>query len=226
MTQAVVFDCDGVLVENTSSWRNIHEQFGTIDEEGDRDLNDFLDGVISEEEFVERDIDKWKKVQPEIHRDDIMRCYSGVSLMNGAREVIEELRSRGIYVAIISSGVDLLVGTIARMLKVDDWAANGFEWDEDGWLVKGLPTVVYSHNKGIMVEKLIGINNFDSASVFCIGDSSTDLSMRVGDSQFIGFNPARNRAISAFEAAEVPIVIEKDLRRIWPILFPGEVLAH
>jgi phosphoserine phosphatase len=225
MLQAVVFDCDGVLTDNGSSWQIIHHRFGT---DNDKALSDkstlelFLDGEISESDFVEDDIRRWKEVQPEIHRDDIVRCYSGISLMSGARDVVGELQTRGVFVAIISSGVDLFVSAIASMLKVDDWAANGFEWDEGGWLVKGLPTRVFSHNKGLMVEKLVEINGFTPAGVVCVGDSSTDLSMRIDGSRFIGFNPARQRATSAFECAGVPIVVEKDLKEIWPHLYPGE----
>ena len=222
---AVVFDCDGVLTDNGSSWQNIHSKFGTGSADNGahkKTLELFLDGKITEEEFVEHDIRLWKGVKPEIHRDDIMRCYSGVGLMQGARDVVEELHSRGIYVAIVSSGVDLFVGAIANMLKVDDWAANGFEWDEDGFLERGLPTRVYSHNKGLMVEKLARINGFETGGIVSIGDSSTDLSMKVGDSSFIGFNPARERAFAAFQDSGVPIVESKDLRDIWPYIFDGE----
>lgn len=219
--EAVVFDCDGVLIDNISSWWAIHEYFGTRNEEM---LEKFLNKEITEEEFVNHDVEEWKKVQPEIHREDIMRCYSGVKLMPGAREVVNELQSRGIFVAIVSSGVDLLIGTIANMLKVDDWAANGFEWDEEGFLVKGAPTRVYSHDKGIMVEKLIRINKLNSENVISVGDSSTDLSMKVGESKFIGFNPARERAVKEFERAGVPIVENRNLRDLWPIMFDGEDL--
>ena len=219
--EAVVFDCDGVLIDNISSWWAIHEHFGTRNEQM---LERFLNQEITEEEFVNHDIKEWKKVQSEIHKDDIMRCYSGVKLMKGAREVVEELQARGIFVAIVSSGVDLLIGTIASMLKVDDWAANGFEWDENNHLVKGLPTRVYSHNKGLMVEKLIRIKNLNPQNVISIGDSSTDLSMKVGESGFIGFNPARERATNAFKNAGVSIIENKDLREIWPILFPNETI--
>ncbi|MBU03550.1 MAG: hypothetical protein CMA58_00995 [Euryarchaeota archaeon] len=218
---AVVFDCDGVLIDNISSWWAIHEYFGTRNEEM---LEKFLNKEITEEEFVNHDVEEWKKVQSKIHMDDIMRCYSGVKLMPGAREVIKELQSKGIFVAIVSSGVDLLIGTIANMLKVDDWAANGFEWDEDGYLIKGAPTKVYSHDKGIMVEKLIRINNLKSKNVISVGDSSTDLSMKVGESKFIGFNPARERAVEEFEKARVSIVYNRDLRDLWPIMFDGEIL--
>ncbi len=219
--EAVVFDCDGVLIDNISSWWAIHEHFGTRNEEM---LEKFLNKEITEEEFVNHDVEEWKKVQPKIHMDDIMRCYAGVKLMPGAREVISELQSKGVFVAIVSSGVDLLIGTIANMLKVDDWAANGFEWDEEGFLTKGAPTKVYSHDKGIMVEKLIRINDLNPINVISVGDSSTDLSMKVGDSKFIGFNPARERAIEEFERANVPIIKKRDLRELWPIIFDGEKL--
>ena len=223
-TIAVVFDCDGVLTDNGSSWQNIHTKFGTDSKDGShkKTLEMFLDGKITEEEFVEHDIRLWKSVKSDIHRDDIMRCYSGVGLMKGARDVVGELQSRGIYVAIVSSGVDLFVGAIANMLKVDDWAANGFEWDEDGFLQRGLPTRVYSHNKGLMVDKLARINGFDTSGIVSIGDSSTDLSMKIGESSFIGFNPARERALSSFLESGVPVVESKDLRDVWPHIFDGE----
>ena len=223
-TIAVVFDCDGVLTDNGSSWQNIHTKFGTDSKDGSHKetLEMFLDGKITEEEFVEHDIRLWKSVKSDIHRDDIMRCYSGVGLMKGARDVVGELQSRGIYVAIVSSGVDLFVGAIANMLKVDDWAANGFEWDEDGFLQRVLPTRVYSHNKGLMVDKLARINGFDTSGIVSIGDSSTDLSMKIGESSFIGFNPARERALNSFLESGVPVVESKDLRDIWPHIFDGE----
>lgn len=219
MAEAVVFDCDGVLADNGSSWLAIHDYFGTENQET---LELFLDGKVSEEEFVEADIRIWREVQEEIKKDDIMRCYSGIKLIKGAREVVEELKNRGVFVAIVSSGVDIFVGTIANMLKVDDWAANGFEWDKDDNLIGGIPTRVYSHRKGLMVEKLIEIHGFDEKKVFSVGDSSTDLSMKIGDSNFIGFNPVRERAIHAFEGSNVPIVFEKDLRKIWPLIFGEE----
>ena len=228
MVSAVVFDCDGVLSDNGSSWQNIHNKFGTISHNGSEHskmLKKFLDGAISEEEFVEFDIRVWRSVKPDIHRDDIMRCYSGVELMEGAREVVAELQRRGVYVAIVSSGVDVFVGAIASMLKVDDWVANGFEWDDDGFLIRGLPTRVLTHSKGLMVEKLARINGFKMNEIISVGDSGTDLSMRVENSAFIGFNPSRPRALEAFESAAVPIVEGKDLRMIWPLIYPGEKLS-
>ena len=151
-----------------------------------------------------------------------MRCYSGINLMEGSRDVVEELNRRGVFVAIVSAGVDVFVGVIANMLSVDDWAANGFEWDDEGWLQGPAPTKVNSHDKGIMVEKLSRIKELEPTSIVSVGDSSTDLSMMIPGSRFIGFNPARQRARDAFEDAGVPMVDSKDLRDIWEHIFEGE----
>jgi HAD superfamily phosphoserine phosphatase-like hydrolase len=161
----------------------------------------------------------WLDIQEKIHMDEIMRCFSGVKLMKGARDVVEELKKRGIYVAIVSSGVARFIGSIAHMLQVDDWAANDFSWDEEGFLSGPAPSMVDSHDKGLMVKKLSEINKFIPEKIWSIGDSSTDLSMQIPNSNFIGFNPARQRSLDAFKNANVPIVLERDLRMIWPIIF-------
>ena len=214
--QAVVFDCDGVLVDIGSSWQQIHEHFDTNNLET---LEKFLNKEITDDEFMAMDIKMWLDIQEKIHMDEIMRCFSGVKLMKGARDVVEELKKRGIYVAIVSSGVARFIGSIAHMLRVDDWAANDFSWDEEGFLSGPAPSMVDSHDKGLMVKKLSEINKFIPEKIWSIGDSSTDLSMQIPNSNFIGFNPARQRSLDAFKNANVPIVLERDLRMIWPIIF-------
>ena len=91
--EAVVFDCDGVLVDITSSWQQIHNYFGTNNKEN---LTRFLEKEISDDEFMELDVKLWLEIQEEIHMDEIMRCFSGVKLMKGAREVIVII-SHGIF---------------------------------------------------------------------------------------------------------------------------------
>ena len=156
--KAVCFDCDGVLIDTISSWRIIHEHFGTNSGEM---LDRFLRGEVTDEEFMADDIGLWKSVQSDIHRDELMRCYQGVKLMTGARELVEALQARGITVAIVSAGVALLIGSIAKLLKVDDWISNGFQYDEDGFLLDEGIVRVPAHHKDDMVEKLVRIHNLD-----------------------------------------------------------------
>lgn len=217
--KAVCFDCDGVLVDTISSWRIIHEYFGTNSGEM---LDRFLRGEISDAEFMADDIGLWKSVQPEIHRDELMRCYQGVKLMTGARELIEALQARGVIVAIVSAGVDLLIGSIAKMLNVDDWVSNGFLYDENGFLLDDGDVRVPAHHKDAMVEKFARINDLEPSEIVSVGDNHTDMSMRIPGSGFIGFNGQKQIAIDGFADAGVPHVQEKDCRLLWPHLFNGE----
>ena len=152
MLKCVVFDCDGVLVDAVSSWSTLHDYFGTNSDEA---FASFLRGEITDDEFMRIDIQLWKEVEPQIHRDEIFRAFKGAKLMPGARAVISELKSRGIYVAIVSAGVDIFVASIAAMLAADDWIANGFVFDDDGWLGDEGIARVRGSDKGLIVSRLL-----------------------------------------------------------------------
>ena len=217
--KAVCFDCDGVLVDTISSWRIIHEHFGTNSGEM---LDRFLRGEVSDEEFMGDDIRLWKSVHPQIHRDELMRCFQGIKLMPGARELVQALQSRGVLVAIVSAGVDLLIGSIAQMLNVDDWVSNGFRYDDDGFLLDEGEVRVPAHHKDDMISKMARIHNLDPSDIVSVGDNHTDLSMMIPGSGFIGFNGEKQIAIDGFAEAGVPHVQEKDCRLLWPHFFEGE----
>ena len=51
--KVVVFDCDGVLVDSVSSWKTLHDYFGT---DNSHNLKRFIDGEISDTEFMRLDI--------------------------------------------------------------------------------------------------------------------------------------------------------------------------
>lgn len=148
----VVFDCDGVLVDSVSSWKTLHDGFGT---DNSKNLSRFIAGEISDVEFMRSDIAMWKEIRSPIHRDELFRMYSGISLMPGARELVSRLQEHGVYVAIVSAGVDLFVSSIAALLKVDDWIANGFEFDDDDYLSDNGICRLHASGKGEIIERLI-----------------------------------------------------------------------
>ncbi len=211
----VAFDCDGVLADSISSWKTIHDHYGT--DSGDL-LAKFMAGELTDSEFMAADIALWKAKSPKIHRDDIFRAYSGCKLMEGAKELVADLKSQGIYVAIVSAGVDLYVQSIAAMVKADDWIANGFEFDEDGWLLDQGIVRVPSMAKDVSINKLIKMIDCPPERLVCVGDSSMDLSMHIEGSTFIGFNPQRETAKSAFDEAKIPVVESKNLDDLRPFL--------
>ena len=215
LPECVVFDCDGVLVDAISSWRTLHDHFGTDNE---KNLQLFIDGELSDVEFMRSDIQLWKNKQNPIFKDDLFRAYSGIKLMPGARDLVSELKQRGVYVAIVSAGVDIFVSTIASMLKVDDWIANGFEFGNDDSLSDEGICRLHAGGKGDIIKKLCQINGIDTSKVVSVGDSEMDLSMHIEGSTFIGFNPTRESSLMAFEKAGVEIITEKDLNLLRPLL--------
>jgi len=211
----VVFDCDGVLVDAVSSWRTLHDHFGT---DNAKNLQHFINGELSDVEFMRSDIQLWKNKQNPIFKDDLFRAYSGVKLMPGARQLVSDLQQRGVFIAIVSAGVDIFVSTIASMLKVDDWIANGFEFAEDDSLKDEGICRLHAGGKGEIIKKLCEINGIALEDVVSVGDSEMDLSMHIGGGKFIGFNPSRESSLLAFEKAGVEIVTEKDLSLLRPLL--------
>lgn len=213
--KCVIFDCDGVLVDSVSSWKTLHDHFGT---DNALNLKRFIKGELTDVEFMSSDIKMWKDKQDPIPRDVLFRAYSGVKLMEGARELVAELKDKGVFVAIVSAGVDIFVSSIAAMLKVDDWIANGFKFNDDETLSDEGICRLHASKKDVVIRKLMSMHHFSPEDCVSIGDSEMDLSMIVDGSRFIGFNPSRDSSLSAFESAGVPIVKEKDLMLLKPYL--------
>ena len=213
--KVVVFDCDGVLVDSVSSWKTLHDYFGT---DNSLNLQRFINGELTDVEFMRSDIQMWKEIKDPIFRDELFRSYSGVKLIPGAKELIQELKEAGIFVAIVSAGVDLFVSSIAAMLKVDDWIANGFKFNEDDTLSDEGICRLHATKKDVVIEKILNMHGFEAKDCVSVGDSEMDLSMQVEGSRFIGFNPSRESSLSAFKDSGVPIVFEKDLLKLKPHL--------
>jgi phosphoserine phosphatase len=182
IVKCVIFDCDGVLVDSVSSWKTLHDHFGT---DNSFNLSRFIAGEISDVEFMRSDIQLWKAKSNPIYRDELFRAFSGVKLMNGARELIQQLKEKGIFVAIVSAGVDLFVASIASMLKADDWIANGFIFNDDDTLSDEGVCRLHAVGKNLVIEKLMAMHNFTPEECVSVGDSEMDLSMRVNGSAFI-----------------------------------------
>ena len=193
--KCVIFDCDGVLVDSVSSWKTLHDHFGT---DNSLNLTRFINGELTDVEFMRSDIQMWKEKSNPIYRDELFRAYSGVKLMNGARELVSELKEKGIFVAIVSAGVDIFVSSIAAMLKADDWIANGFQFNDDDTLSDEGICRLHATKKDLVIEKIIKMHGFSPQNCISVGDSEMDLSMQIDGSGFIGFNPSRESSFKAF----------------------------
>ncbi|RLF65041.1 MAG: hypothetical protein DRN33_00565 [Thermoplasmata archaeon] len=200
----VAFDMDGVLVDMKSSWRYIHECFGTDNSETRKA---YLNGEISSQEYMDRDIAMWKSIGKTVH--DIEAVFENVPFMKGIGECMSTLRDEGIITAIVSGGIGILAKRIAQEVGIEHVLANDIKGNMEGGILNVSP-----RNKGIPLKKLardLGIRKENIASV---GNSKYDVKMFMESGMGIAFNPCDDAVIANADA----VIKEKDLSLILPYI--------
>ena len=209
--ELVIFDMDGVITDTISSWKYLHDYFGTSNE---KSVNDYLKGKIDDMEFIRRDANLWKKNGKPITRDMLVEILSGVPLMKGAKQCMSTIKSHGIQTAIVSAGLDVLAERVARELAMGHVFANGVKSDEDGYL-NGVGILgVGLMYKDRVVRKLSKQLDIPFENMVAVGNSCFDIPMLETCGLGIAFNPEDD---CIREVADI-IVEGKDLSKIFPVI--------
>jgi phosphoserine phosphatase len=119
---------DGTLLEHDSSWVALHKHFGTT-EHGEASLKLYSEGKIDYKEFMRRDIGSWPKP---VTRGQVTEILSHYRIRKDAPATLRGLRRRGIDIALVTSGIDLLAEMVANDLGINHWVANGLQFDDRG----------------------------------------------------------------------------------------------
>jgi len=180
--KVIVFDMDGVLVQDESSWITIHNYF-KADNIGS--FKDYLDGKIDYCEFMKRDIALWPRVNVKI----IEHIFDPIRITPGVRYVINEFKKRGFIMALVSAGLDILANKINKELKFDYVFANGLNIDKDGFLKGTGQCQVELLRKDKIVKLLSKKLNIPLSQFVAIGDSKYDIPMLKVVGFAIAFNP-------------------------------------
>jgi len=165
------FDMDGTLLEQDSSWVAIHNHFGTA-EAGRASLDLYSKGRIDYEEFMRRDISAWPKGTT---RREIEKILSHYRVRKEAAPTIERLRKRGVDVALVTSGIDILARRVADDLGIRHWVANGLEFDRYGRLTGRGIARVDPTRKDVAFRALMSKLGVDTSRTIAVGDTVYDL---------------------------------------------------
>jgi len=203
----VAFDMDGVLVDTVSSWVHVHRQFGV---NNDHSLHAYLRGEIDDQEFIRRDIELWRRIDPEVTSKKIRGMLASAPLMRGAAETMAELKSRGFKTVIVSAGIDLLSERVADELSMDLQFANGLGTDDAGRLSGEGIFRVRLMEKGKTVTEAARRLGVGPDQIVSVGNSRYDVSMFEHSALGIAFCPEDDHVR---EKADV-VVDEKDLRKV------------
>lgn len=102
---------------------------------------------------------------------------ANLPLMQGAKELIEHLKSKKILVVVFSGGFHEGIDEAQKVLEFDLGFAN-FLHARNGTLT-GLVggEMMFSNSKGIMLARLKRFLNLTQSEVACVGDGANDLAM-------------------------------------------------
>ncbi|MHB8586782.1 MAG: HAD-IB family phosphatase [Thermoplasmatota archaeon] len=207
----VIFDMDGTVVDERSSWEWLHDHFGVSNE---TNWLRYERGEISDEEFMRADIALWFAQNPRIHVEDLRNVLQRATIMPGTRELVASLHAAGVATCILSGGLDLLAKRVCHETGIDMYVANSLTTDEEGYLRGEGVCVVEIRDKGRPTRDLLSALSIPKARAAAVGNSIWDGAMfrEVGFSiAFAPFNDGIDRIANV-------TIQEKDMRRCAPYL--------
>ncbi|MEB3772847.1 MAG: phosphoserine phosphatase, partial [Desulfurococcales archaeon] len=74
----VLFDVDGVLVEEKSSWQVIHRLLG-VEEEAEKGTRMYMEGIIDYLGWMRHDTGVWSR-NKRVHINDLKKAFEKVSV--------------------------------------------------------------------------------------------------------------------------------------------------
>ena len=200
----VVFDLDGTLTPVDSLWRYLHEAFGTW-ERGQISAQRYRNGEISYKEWAEADARNWAGAS----LPKVKNILDGIPYTEGAKNVFDELRTRGVKTVILSAGLSLLAEKAARQLGADLAIANELRID-DGRLTGEIEVKVAVNSKEEIVRALASELGIPLREVALVGDRAFDLANQ--ECLKIAFLPkddvARQEAHHVVETADLRAILQ------------------
>lgn len=175
MLKLAVFDLDGTLKAERDPYVYLHRKLGTL-EAAEAFTAKGISGEISYAEWLRLDTGLWTG-QP---RSLLMQYLRDNSYLPGARETVAALRSRGVIVAIISSGLLLHAQMVAEDLGIGPVLGNeiSFDGEGDAAVVNGHTTVhvPYGGKQAVLarVQAELGVT---PAETLAAGDTRSDLGL-------------------------------------------------
>ena len=205
----VFFDMDGVLLDTVSSWKYVHEHFGTTNE---RSIMSYLRGDIDYLEFIRRDVSLWKQNGQHVKKQALQDIMNTIPFINGAAECVTFLNNHGIHTAIVTAGMTLLADRVAHDLGIEYVFANEVNIGPDGRLTGEGVLHVELTEKDKNIRALAKQLHIPLEACAAVGNSCFDIPMLEVCGLGIAFNPEDTCVV---ECADV-VVEGKDLSRLIP----------
>ncbi|HEY5588958.1 MAG TPA: HAD family phosphatase [Candidatus Paceibacterota bacterium] len=172
----ICFDLDETLI-NSGSWKGLGLALGVSVEEDRRLYNEYKSGKITYDEWNDKILEYYLKHE-DSNRDEITKILSNYSYIEGAREAVEYLKSKGYKIVLISGSIDILVNMVALDLGIQYSKANNtFIFDDNDKLIG-----IHSGGNDVLakashLESFCEMFGIDIKECACIADGANDIEM-------------------------------------------------
>jgi phosphoserine phosphatase len=206
-----LFDLDGTLTRERSAWEYIHRRLGVWEGNAERYQEAFLRGEIDYYRFCELDAAVWKGMKVPA----VMRILREIPLYEGIEGLVDYLKSRGVKLGIISSGLSLLSDWMREKYGFDYAVANELGMT-DGVLDGTIRIHVHYDQKAKWVQEARRRFNARKEEILAVGDSAGDITLF----QTAGFSIAFNSRSPRLDEIAHLSIRSSDLRDLIPSLIP------
>ncbi|MHA1908870.1 MAG: HAD family hydrolase [Candidatus Thorarchaeota archaeon] len=208
----VVFDLDGTLTTHNSSWWRLHEHFDTH-EQGGAYYDQYFAGEIDYQQWADLDAALWKGQK----LSEVVKIANETELMPGAIQVVQELKNRGIHVAVLSGGIDILAERIVKRVGIDYLLVNRIH-HENGIITGEVEVNVGWGGKAEEIKEICSHFDVPLSETAFVGDGKNDIAVFPVVALSVAFNP---EAEEVAEAASV-VIRKKDLREVLPVILQSQ----
>ena len=184
-------DMDGVLVPDPSTWERFHQILGT-EEERERNMELFYRGEIDYETWARLDAYLWRQMSVK----PVLGYLSRVPLVEGARQLVDEMHRLGVATAIVSTGIEMVAEEISRRLGMDFFVANRVIVRGGAFTGEVLVRCPFD-GKGLALRRLGEDLKIPRGRWAAVGNDSNDVSMFKEAAFSVAFNPISEDAEKA-----------------------------
>jgi phosphoserine phosphatase len=207
----VCFDVDGTLIDNVKfSWQVFHDYFEIDEDRRDKAKNKFFNKEITYLEWAEHDINLWK--EKGVKKEDFIKASSGLKLMEGALDTLDELKKNGIKLAIISGSLSIILEKFIPDYNeyFDDVYLSWIKFDENGSISEVKATEFDMEKKADALKQIAEREKISLKECVFVGDFLNDMKIIKEAGLGIAFNCEHDELK---KAADV-VIEKKDLREV------------
>jgi phosphoserine phosphatase len=212
----IAFDVDGTLVDHPEGkviWELLNRRFVGDDRLNRQRYQDYRNGIIDYPTWVALDVGGW--IEAGAMRHEIVEEVRALRPVDGAIEILHELRDRGYLLAVISGTLDVVLDEFFPEHPFCEVYTNGLEFDAAGRLTGWRATPFDMDGKARALDSLARLHGLPLARCAFVGDNVNDL----GVARVAGFSVAFNPKCAELESIAHVVVRSPSLAPV-AALFP------